>query len=206
MITLLDFKAFVHDALPKGAPSGFVLELPPYRKPQVIKTVCRSFLDRTLFVLGRAAIVAAPAGAVIWLCANVYIGNTSVLKYCTDFLDPFGKFIGLDGVIVMAFILGFPANETVIPIIMMSYMASGTMCDYSGYEQLLRFVHRKRLDRYDRCLHDNNDSYAFSLLYHLPDHQKETGSIKWTLLSMAIPTISGMILCAVMSHIMAVFI
>ena len=205
LLTLLASK-LLSMTIVKGAPSGFVLELPPYRKPQVIKTVCRSFLDRTLFVLGRAAIVAAPAGAVIWLCANVYIGNTSVLRYCTDFFDPFGKFIGLDGVIVMAFILGFPANETVIPIIMMSYMASGTMCDYSGYEQLYAlFTANGWTVTTAVCM-------IIMTVLHFPCSttcltiKKETGSIKHTLFAMAIPTISGIIICAVVSHIMTVFI
>ena len=156
----------------KGAPSGFALELPPYRKPQILKTIVRSLLDRTLFVLGRAVIVAAPAGAVIWLTANIRIGDCSILQYCTDFLDPFGRFIGLDGVIVMAFILGFPANETVIPIIIMSYMASGTLMDYSGYPETIK---------------------------------KETGSLRWTLTSMLLPTLMGVIICAVIANTAKLF-
>ena len=185
----------------KGAASGFVLELPPYRKPQVLRTLGRSFLDRTLFVLGRAAMVAAPAGAVIWLCANIKLGDTSVLKHCTDFLDPFGRFIGLDGVIVMAFILGFPANETVIPIIIMSYMASGTLVDYSGYEQLFSLLSQNGWTTTTAiCM-------IIMTVMHFPCSttcltiKKETGSLKWTVLSMAIPTLTGLLTCAVVSHI-----
>ncbi len=170
----------------KGAPSGFALELPPYRKPQIIKTIVRSLLDRTLFVLGRAVIVAAPAGAVIWLTANIRIGDCSILQYCTDFLDPFGRFIGLDGVIVMAFILGFPANETVIPIIIMSYMASGTLMDYSGYPELLRLFSANGwtvttavcmmvmtvLDGNNCGLYDGYDGITFPLLHNLSDDKE----------------------------------
>ena len=192
--------------LVKGEASGFFLELPPYRKPQVLRTVWRSFLDRTVFVLGRAAMVAAPAGAVIWLCANVYIGNNSILKYCTDFFEPFGEFIGLDGVIVMAFILGFPANETVIPIILMSYTASGTMTNYSGYEQLfLIFSHNGWTTTTAVCM-------IIMTIMHFPCSttcltiKKETGSLKWTLLSMAIPTMCGITLCAIVSHVMKIFV
>ncbi len=192
--------------LVKGEASGFILELPPYRKPQVLKTVGRSFLDRTVFVLGRAAIVAAPAGAVIWLCANVYVGDASLLKYCTDFLDPFGKFLGLDGVIIMAFFLGFSANETVIPIILMSYTASGIMTDYSGYDQLLSVLSQNGWTATTAvCM-------IIMTVMHFPCSttcltiKKETGSLKWTLLAMAIPTVSGIILCTVVSHIMNAFL
>ena len=113
----------------KGVPSSFTLELPPYRRPRVGQVIARSVLDRTLFVLGRAVAVAAPAGLVIWLCANVQVGGVSVLAHCTGFLDPFARLLGLDGVILMAFILGFPANEIVIPIIIMSYLSTGTLLE-----------------------------------------------------------------------------
>lgn len=179
----------------KGEPSHFALELPPYRKPQIAKTIFRSFADRTLFVLGRAVVVAAPAGAIIWLCANVYIGDTSVLGYCTDFLDPFGKFIGLDGVILMAFILGFPANETVIPIIIMSYMANGTLVDFTSYKELLQLFSANGWT----CV--TAVCMMIMCVLHFPCSttcltiKKETGSLKTTLLSMIIPTVSGILLC-----------
>ena len=189
----------------KGAPSGFALELPPYRKPQIIKTIVRSLLDRTLFVLGRAVIVAAPAGAVIWLTANIRIGDYSILQYCTDFLDPFGRFIGLDGVIVMAFILGFPANETVIPIIIMSYMASGTLMDYSGYPELLRLFSANGWTVTTAvCM-------MVMTVLHFPCSttcltiKKETGSLRWTLTSMLLPTLMGVIICAVIANTAKLF-
>ncbi|MEE0844212.1 MAG: nucleoside recognition domain-containing protein [Ruminococcus sp.] len=189
----------------KGAPSGFALELPPYRKPQILKTIVRSLLDRTLFVLGRAVIVAALAGAVIWLTANIRIGDCSILQYCTDFLDPFGRFIGLDGVIVMAFILGFPANETVIPIIIMSYMASGTLMDYSGYPELLRLFSANGWTVTTAvCM-------MVMTVLHFPCSttcltiKKETGSLRWTLTSMLLPTLMGVIICAVIANTAKLF-
>ena len=107
----------------KGVPSSFTLELPPYRKPQIGKIIIRSLFDRTLFVLGRAICVAIPAGLIIWLMANITIGDMSLLNHCAQFLDPFAKLLGLDGVILIAFILGLPANEIVVPIINMVLIA-----------------------------------------------------------------------------------
>lgn len=189
----------------KGEPSGFALELPPYRKPQIIKTIVRSLLDRTLFVLGRAVVVAAPAGAVIWLMANIQISDISILRYCTDFLDPFGRLLGVDGIIIMAFILGFPANETVIPIIIMSYMASGTLVEYSSYEQLLSLLSANgwtvttAVCTMILCIMHYPCSTACLTI------KKETGSLKWTLVSMALPTIAGIILCIAVSGVMSIF-
>ena len=113
----------------KGIPSSFTLELPPYRRPQVGKVIVRSIFDRTLFVLGRAIVVAAPAGLIIWLMANITINDVSILNHCASFLDPFAYLMGLDGVILMAFILGFPANEIVLPIIIMAYAAQGSIVE-----------------------------------------------------------------------------
>ena len=152
-------------------------------------------LDRTLFVLGRAAAVAAPAGLVIWLCANVTVGGASLLSWCTGFLDPFGRLIGLDGTILMAFILGFPANEIVIPIILMSYLSTGAIQD-SGSLEALR-----------ELLVANGWTWLTALctmlfsLFHWPCSTtcltiaRETRSVKWTVLSILIPTGLGMGLC-----------
>ena len=113
----------------KGEPSSFTLELPPYRKPQIGRVIVRSIFDRTLFVLGRAVAVAAPAGLIIWVMANTYVDGASILNLCADFLDPFARLLGLDGVILIAFILGLPANEIVVPIIIMAYMAQGSILE-----------------------------------------------------------------------------
>ena len=184
----------------KGEPSSFILELPPYRKPQILKIITRSMLDRTLFVLGRAVCVAAPAGLVIWLLANITIGDATILTLCTQFLDSFARIIGLDGVILMAFILGLPANEIVVPIILMSYMATGEIVEMSNVVEL------------KNILVENGWTYVTALctmifsLMHWPCSttcltiKKETGSWKWTFLAMLIPTLVGMAVCFIISN------
>lgn len=179
----------------KGLPSSFILELPPYRMPKIGSVIVRSILDRTLFVLGRAVIVAAPAGLLIWLLANVDCAGASLLDHCTAFCDPFGRLLGVDGVIIMAFLLGFPANEIVIPIMLMAYMAQGSLTDYDSLSQL------------HQILLDNGWTWKTALstmllcLFHFPcgttclTIKKETGSWKWTAVAVALPTLTGMALC-----------
>ena len=179
----------------KGVPSSFALELPPYRAPQIGKVIVRSVLDRTLFVLGRAVGVAAPAGLILWLCANVRVGDVSILAHCTGFLDPFARLLGLDGVILMAFILGFPANEIVMPIIIMAYMAGGTLTDLSDLNAL-----RELLTANGWTWLTAVCTMLFSLM-HWPCSTtcltigKETASVKWTLISVAVPTAVGVVIC-----------
>ena len=120
----------------KGIPSSFALELPPYRVPQVSQVLLRSVLDRTLFVLGRAVMVAAPAGLIIWIFANVTVGGQSVLAWCSGFMDPFARLFGLDGVILVAFLLGLPANEIVVPIILMAYLSGGTLVEMESLTEM----------------------------------------------------------------------
>ena len=122
LVTLLVSWLLSHSIL-KGVPSTFTLELPPYRKPQVGKILVRSLLDRTFFVLTRAVMVAAPAGAVTWTLANLTVGEVSCLAYLANWLDPFGRLLGMDGMLLMAFILALPANEIVLPIAIMGYLA-----------------------------------------------------------------------------------
>lgn len=185
----------------KGIPSSFILELPPYRKPQIGKILVRSILDRTLFVLGRAIIIAAPTGLVIWIFANVTIGNISILAYIANFLEPFAKLIGFDGYILLAFILGFPANEIVLPIILMSYMASGTLIDLEDTMSI-----GKILIQNGWTLITGINAMIFSLL-HFPCSttlltiKKETNSWKWTLLAFALPTICGIVICMITTGI-----
>ena len=172
----------------KGVASSFTLELPPYRKPRIGQVIVRSVLDRTLFVLGRAAMVAAPAGLVIWLCANIQVGGASVLAHCTGFLDPFAHLFGLDGVILMAFILGFPANEIVIPVMLMAYLSAGTLLE-PGELSTLHAV----LTAHGWTWVTAVCTMLFSL-FHWPCSTtcmtiwKETKSAKWTALAVAIPT------------------
>ena len=179
----------------KGIPSSFTLELPPYRKPQIGKVIIRSIFDRTLFVLGRAISVAAPAGMIIWIFANVDVGKMSLLALCANFLDPFAKLIGLDGVILFAFILGFPANEIVVPIIIMAYMAKGSILELSSLTEL------------KTLLVDNGWTWLTAVctilfsLFHWPCSttcltiKKETQSLKWTLTSIFVPTVIGVVVC-----------
>lgn len=190
----------------KGIPSSFTLELPPYRKPEIGKVIFRSIFDRTIFVLGRALAIAAPAGLIIWILANVYINDLSLLSYCANSLDPFGKLLGLDGMILMAFILGFPANEIVVPIMIMGYMSLGNITDLTNLMEL------------KKVLIENGWTWLTALctmlfcLMHWPCSttcltiKKETKSFKWTLISFLTPTIAGIILCFIITTIVRILI
>ncbi len=186
----------------KGVPSSFTLELPPYRRPQVRKVIVRSIFDRTLFVLGRAVVVAAPAGLLIWVMANITVGGeTTLLTWFSGILDPFGRLMGLDGVILMAFILGFPANEIVLPIILMAYLQMGHLTDMEDTTVLydLLSAHGWTIKTYI-CM-------AVFSLFHWPCSttcltiRKETGSWKWTAVAFLLPTMIGCGLCMLISGI-----
>ena len=179
----------------KGMPSSFVLEMPPYRRPQIGQVIIRSVFDRTLFVLGRAVAVALPAGVIIWLMANLTWGGESLLALCAGFLDPFARLIGLDGVILIAFLLGFPANEIVIPIIIMAYLSTGSLLELGDLAQL------------HSLLIDHGWTWVTALctmlfsLMHFPcgttcwTIRKETGSWKWTAVAFLLPTLTGIAVC-----------
>ncbi|MCQ2014011.1 ferrous iron transport protein B [Clostridium butyricum] len=181
----------------KGIPTTFTLELPPYRKPQIGKIIVRSIFDRTLFVLVRAISVAAPAGIIIWVMANISIGDLSILTHCANFLNPFAHYLGLDGYILMAFILGFPANEIVFPIIIMSYMATGSLLELGSTTELYNLLSANGWTWVTAV------SVMLFCLMHWPCSttcltiKKETQSFKWTLISFLVPTITGMIICFV---------
>ena len=189
----------------KGVPSSFTLELPPYRRPQIGKVIVRSVLDRTLFVLGRAAAVALPAGVLIWVMANVTVGERTLLMHCAGFLDPFAGLLGLDGVILLAFILGLPANEIVVPIILMAYLAQGSLTEMADYASL------------HALLVANGWTWVTALctmlfsLFHWPCSttlmtiKKETQSLKWTVASFLIPTGCGVALCMAVNAVAALF-
>lgn len=189
----------------KGITSSFILELPPYRKPQIGKVLIRSIFDRTLFVLGRAILVAVPAGLVIWLFANIDIGNLSILTYLGNFFDPFARLIGLDGYILVAFILGIPANEIVLPIILMSYMGSGSLVDLEN-----TFSIGQILIQNGWTLLTAINVMIFMLL-HFPctttllTIKKETGSMKWVGLAFLLPTICGIAFCLITTGIWNLF-
>ena len=179
----------------KGVPSSFTLELPPYRRPQFGKVIVRSIFDRTLFILGRAVAVAAPAGLVIWILANINLGGQSLLASLTGLLDPLGRIMGLDGVILAGFILGFPANEIVVPIILMAYLQTGHLVEMSDSSALLNLL----------TAHGWTWKTALCMmvfcLFHWPCSttcltiKKETGSWKWTAVAILLPTVLGTLLC-----------
>ena len=179
----------------KGEPSSFSLELPPYRAPQVGQVLVRSILDRTLFVLGRAVMVAAPAGLLIWTAANVTLGGESILVRLAGFLQPLGALMGLDGFILLAFLLGFPANEIVVPCILMGYLSAGSLTDYAGLAELHGLL----------TAHGWTAATAVCVLvftmFHFPCGTtcftiwKETKSVKWTALAVLLPTAVGIALC-----------
>jgi ferrous iron transport protein B len=203
-LTLL-FSKILSMTLLKGLPSSFALELPPYRKPQFAKVIVRSLLDRTIFVLGRAILVATPAGFIIWFLANTYLGDSSLLNMFTSSLDPFAHLFGLDGVILMAFILGFPANEIVIPIIIMTYMSAGNISS-------LDVIQLKTL------LIDNGWSNITAIctllfcLLHYPcgttclTIKKETASWKWTAAAFIIPTLCGLVVCFMVAQTLSLIL
>ena len=203
-LTLITSK-ILSKTLLKGLGSSFILELPPYRKPQIGKILIRSLFDRTIFILGRAVAVAAPAGLIIWIMANVKIGELSLLMHCSNFLDPFARMLGLDGVILMAFILGFPANEIVFPIIIMSYMCTETILEIQNPAEL-----HNLLVSHGWTYITGICVMLFSLL-HFPcgttlwTIKKETKSLKWTALSFVIPTVTGILVCFIVSNVLKLF-
>ena len=181
----------------KGVPSSFLLELPPYRKPQIGKIVVRSILDRTIFVLLRAIQVAAPAGLVIWLFANIGIHGTPILSLIANFLDPFASLMGLDGYILTAFIFGMPANEIVLPIILMCDLGGSSLTNISDYATISEI-----LISHNWTILTAINVMIFTVL-HFPctttllSIKKETGSFKWAILSFVLPTICGILICMV---------
>lgn len=205
MMTLFISKILSKTIL-KGVPSSFVLELPPYRKPQMGKVFIRSIFDRTLFVLGRAVSVAIPAGIIIWLFANIHFNDISILTYVANFFDPFAKLMGLDGYILTAFILGLPANEIVLPIILMSYMQTGTLVDLED-----NFAIGQILLQNGWTLITAINVMIFTLLHFpcsttLMTIKKETGKWKWSLIAFALPTVCGIIICMCTNLIWNVFV
>lgn len=190
----------------KGIPSSFVLELPPYRKPQFGKILIRSIFDRTLFVLGRAISVAAPAGLVIWLFANIGINGESLLTLVANFLDPFAKILGLDGYILTAFIFGIPANEIVLPIILMCYLGGNSLVNMEDNFSIGQILIQNGWNILTAinvmiftCLH-------FPCATTLLTIKKETASLKWTALSFLLPTICGIIICLFTTFVYNIFV
>lgn len=185
----------------RGLPSAFALELPPYRRPQVGRVIVRSLLDRTVYVLARAAVVAVPAGCLIWLMANLTLGGSSLLQHAAAFLDPFATLLGLDGVILLAFLLGLPANEIVLPLILMGYLSAGTPVELGGLSEMRALLVENGWTPVTALC------TALFFLFHWPCSttlltiKKETGSWRYTILAALLPTAIGMLLCMLVAGI-----
>ena len=190
----------------KGSTDCTLLELPPYRKPQIGKILVHSLVDRILFVLGRALSVAVPAGILLWILSNIHIADLSLLTYVANFFDPFARLMGLDGYILTAFILGLPANEIVLPIILMCYMQAGSLVDMSNIHSIFEI-----LSNNGWTIVTAINVMLFSLL-HFPcattllTIKKETKSWKWCFVSFILPTVIGIIMCMIVNLIFNIFI
>lgn len=187
IVTLIVSWALSHSIL-RGEASAFTLELPPYRRPGVLRIIYTSLIDRTLFVLWRAMLTAAPAGAVIWLMANIHIGDASIAQHTADALGPFGRALGLDGAILLAYIIAIPANEIVVPTLMMVYMGTGMMQDVTSLDDLRRVL----VDENGWTLLTAVNLMLFSLLHNpcattILTIYKETLSVKWATLGALMP-------------------
>jgi len=198
LMTMLSSKLLGKTVL-KGMPSSFIMELPPYRKPQLFKTILNSLREKVLFVLLRAICVAVPAGLIIWLLANIKVSGISILNYMASALNPIGRIMGLDGVILLAFILGFPANEIVLPIALMTYLSSGALSDYSSLSELGSILLQNGWTvKTALCV------CVFSL-FHFPcaatllTIYRETKSTFYTFLSVILPLSVGFSLCCLIN-------
>lgn len=204
LMTLAATKLLSHTLL-RGTPSAFTLELPPFRRPELGKILIRSLFDRTLFVLGRAAAVAAPLGLLLWLLANVTLGERSLLILLSELLDPLGRCFGMDGILLLAFLLGLPANEIVLPIAMMIYRAEGSLTQVVGITEMKNvFLANGWSTVTALCT-------LLFFLFHWPCSttlltiKKETGSIGYTLLAAALPTVIGLLLCFAITTVARIF-
>lgn len=194
----------------KGEPSSFSLELPPYRKPRLLQILYTSLIDRTLFVLWRAIVFAAPAGILIWLTANITYGDKSIAYHFTNWADPFALLFGLNGVILLAYIIAIPANEIVIPTILMLTVhilglehlgsGAGVMFEADSISLTSEILIKGGWTALTGiCL------MLFSLLHNpcsttIYTIYKETGSMKWTVLATLIPVIMGFTLCFIVAQ------
>ncbi len=186
----------------RGKPSPFVLELPPYRMPQVGKVLIRSLLDRTVRVLGRAVMTAAPAGLLIWILSNVPVSDGSLLTCTAGLLEPAGWLLGVDGVILLAFVLGLPANEIVLPVAVTAYLGAETLTGYGDSTALCALLTANGWTLHTACC------FLILALFHSPcattllTVYKETGSKRWTLAAFLIPVLTGIVLCLIVSPLL----
>lgn len=179
----------------KGKPSSFVLELPPYRRPQLGKILVRSLIERTAKVLVRAVVVAAPVNLLIWVLANCHLQGQSLLQYGAEMLAPLGNVMGLDGTLLLAFVLGLPANEIILPIAMTGYTGAAQLLDYSSAQSLHSLLTSCGWDRITAVC------FLIFMMFHAPcattllTVQKETRSLRCTLVAWILPLAIGVMLC-----------
>jgi len=189
----------------KGEASAFTLELPPYRPPRILQTIYTALIDRTIFILWRAILFAFPAGLVIWLVANIFVGDQSIAVHFINFTDPFSLFIGLNGVILLAYIIAIPANEIVIPTILMLTVMSAGITGVGGGEGVMFELDSANMTR-DILIAGGWTTLTavnlmlFSLLHNpcsttIYTIYKETRSVKWTVLASVLPVVMGLIVC-----------
>ena len=194
VVSTLLATGLLSSTLLKGKAGAFALELPPYRRPDIGRVIVRSLFDRTAFVLGRALCVAAPAGVLIWLLANVQAGDASLLKHFTEFLDPAGRLLGLDGVMLGAFIIALPANELVLPVALMAYTSASipVTTETAAVAQVLYGAGWTGTTALCALLF---------ILLHWPCSttlltiRREAGGWRWALLAAVLPTVFGAVLC-----------
>jgi ferrous iron transport protein B len=180
----------------RGEASAFTLELPPYRRPGVMRILYTSLIDRTLFVLWRAILTAAPAGAVIWLLANISVSGATLAARIADGLQPLGWALGLDGVILLAYIIAIPANEIVVPTMLMVYMSTGMMTEFDSLDDLRTLL----VDQHGWTLLTAVNLMLFSLLHNpcattIITIYKETLSTKWAAIGALMPLAIAFVVC-----------
>ncbi len=201
VLATLTISKLLTSTILRGELSFFILELPPYRRPQIGSILVRSFLDRTLAVLWRAVIVAAPCGIITWLLANITIGDATILAILAQWLNPLGQAMGLDGVILLGFILGLPANEIVFPIIFMGYLSQGALMEVQGFAAIQSILVANGWTWLTAL------NFMIFAIFHWPcattllTIKKETGSLKWTLVSALLPTSLGIIICLILTKL-----
>ena len=196
---------FLSRTLLRGAPSSFTLELPPYRRPEIGRVLVRSLFDRTLFVLGRAVAVATPAGALIWLLSNLTVDGVPLFSCAAAFLDPVGRVFGMDGVILIAFLLGFPANEIVIPVMLMAYTATGSLAEAGSVAEIREIFVGAGWTPLTVVTTTLFALFHFPCSTTLLTIRKETGSLRYTLLAFFLPLLLGLFLCFVTASLFRLF-
>ncbi len=189
----------------KGYPSSNILELPLYRRPKILKLIVKTMLEKVLAILKKTILIAIPTGFILYLLANININGENTLNLLSNFFNGFGLLIGLDGMIIIAFLLGFPANEIVVPILLMGYLAEGSLVDYESLEVLKNILVNHGWTLLTAI------NFIILTLFHFPcgttllTIKKETGSLKWTLVSFILPTVIGILLCLIIRLLFFLF-